>query len=75
MVDRTEYLLAALRVASMRAKLYEIEINSIGVALRGGFIGPDDALAWVRDIGADGLMVTEPDKLSQSATVSTGRAA
>lgn len=61
MTDRTEYLLAALRVASARAKLYVVEIDSIGVALKGGFIGPDDAMAWVNDIGAGGLVVLKPE--------------
>lgn len=64
MTERAEYLLAALRVASMRARLYQTEIDSIGVALRGGFIGPEDAVVWVRDIGADGLLVLEPGKVA-----------
>jgi hypothetical protein len=47
-----EFLLAALRAASLRAKMYEVEINSIGVALKGGLITGEDAISWMREIGA-----------------------
>ena len=50
--DRKEFMLAALRTASLRAKLYETEINSVGVALKGGLIDSYTAMQWIKDIGA-----------------------
>ena len=50
--DRKEFILAALRGASLRAKLLETEINSIGVALKGDIIDGYTAMQWVKDIGA-----------------------
>jgi hypothetical protein len=49
--DRTAYLLAALRCAALRARLAACEIDSIGVALCGGLIDPDTAVAWLHDCG------------------------
>jgi hypothetical protein len=46
-----ELILSALRSAVIRAKLDANELSTIGVALSGDMIGPDDALAWLADIG------------------------
>jgi hypothetical protein len=48
----TEFMLAQLRCAGLRARLIVTEIDSISVALRGNFITPDGALEWLRDAGA-----------------------
>lgn len=58
--DRKEFVLSALRAASIRAKLYETDINTIGVALKGGLIDSYTAMQWVKDIGALGLMGNLP---------------
>ena len=58
--DRKEFMLAALRGASLRAKLFETEINSVGVALKGGLIDSYTAMEWIKDIGALELMVHLP---------------
>lgn len=50
--DRRDFVLSALRVGSLRAKLFETEINSIGVALKGGLIDCYTAMQWVKEIGA-----------------------
>jgi hypothetical protein len=47
-----EYLLAILRVSSARAKLFDYEVTSIGVALRDDMITPAEAAKWMKDIGA-----------------------
>jgi hypothetical protein len=47
-----ELLLAHLRAARVRAKLCIAEIDSIGIALKAGVIGIDDALAWLSDVDA-----------------------
>lgn len=44
-----EFLLAALRAASLRCKVMEADVNTIGIALKGGLIGADTAVAWIRD--------------------------
>ena len=54
--EQKEFLLSALRVASLRAKLFETEINSIGVALKGGIIDCYGAVEWMKEIGALSLM-------------------
>jgi hypothetical protein len=61
MSDRKEYLLSALRVGSIRAKLFETEINSIGVALKAELINAEDAVAWITEIGAAGLVALKPE--------------
>ena len=43
------FLLAALRAASLRCKVMEADVNTIGVALKGDLIGADTAVAWIRD--------------------------
>ena len=44
-----EFLLAALRAASARARALALDIDTIGVALKGGLIGADTAVAWLHD--------------------------
>ena len=44
-----EFLLSALRAASLRAKLAATEMDSIGVALKGGLVSTDEALTWLHD--------------------------
>ena len=46
-----EFLLAALRRGSLRAKLMDAELTAIGVALRSDFIGPDQARDWILEEG------------------------
>lgn len=60
--DRREFVLSALRAGSMRCKLMETEINSIGVALKGGLIDWYTAMEWVKEIGAIDLVRYVPTK-------------
>jgi hypothetical protein len=62
-----EFLLSALRAASLRARMFEVEINSIGIALKGGLVTPVEALQWVKDIGALELVGMIPDGIAQEA--------
>ena len=41
--DRREYLLAELRVAALRARLWQADIDAVGLALKAGLISPDQA--------------------------------
>lgn len=47
-----DYVLAELRCASIRARLAASDIEAAAIALRGGMIDPETALAWLRDAGA-----------------------
>jgi hypothetical protein len=44
-----EFLLSALRSASLRCKLMDNELVTIGVALKHDMIGPDTAVKWLHD--------------------------
>lgn len=67
-----EFLLAALRGASIRAKMLEADINSIGVALKGNLIDSETAVQWIMEANLLGMvgplpqdvgrMSAEPDK-------------
>ena len=50
MLPDTEFLLSALRVATLRARLAANELDMIGVALKRGLVSYDDAVAWLHDI-------------------------
>jgi hypothetical protein len=39
-----DYLLAELRCAAMRARLMQLDIEAVGVALKGGLVTPDQAV-------------------------------
>lgn len=47
--NQSEFLLACLRAASLRAKLIATELDSVGVALRHNFVSHDDAVEWLHD--------------------------
>jgi hypothetical protein len=47
-----DFLLSALRGASLRAKMWETEINTIGIALKADMITVAQAMKWIRDVGA-----------------------
>jgi hypothetical protein len=51
-VTRVEYLLAELRCASLRARLWQADIEAVGLALKGGLIEPEEALALLADCEA-----------------------
>ena len=50
------FVLGQLTCAGLRGRLTVADIESIDVALRGGFIDADGAIAWAHDIGALGFM-------------------
>jgi hypothetical protein len=57
--DRRDYLLAELRVASLRARLWQAEIEAIGLAVKGGLIEPEQALEFLNDCDALHLVGSE----------------
>jgi hypothetical protein len=58
MTTRREYLLAELRCAELRARLWQADIASIGIALRAGWITPEQAVEVLAD--CDCLQLIEP---------------
>jgi hypothetical protein len=58
-----EFLLSALRAASLRAKLFDADITTIGVALRENMVTTQEALKWIKDIGAMESIGMIPDEI------------
>ena len=58
-----EFLLSALRAASLRAKLFDADVSSIGVALKAHMITVEQALKWIKDIGAMESIGMIPDEI------------
>jgi hypothetical protein len=48
-MSRTEYLLAELRCASLRARLWQADIEAVGKALAAGLIEPEQAIELLAD--------------------------
>jgi hypothetical protein len=48
--DRQAFVVASLRSASLRVRLIANEIDTAGVALKGGLITPEAALEWVNEV-------------------------
>jgi hypothetical protein len=50
--DRRDYLLAELRCAAIRARLWQADIEAVGMALRVGLIEPEQALELLHECDA-----------------------
>jgi hypothetical protein len=57
-MTRRDYLIAELRCASLRARLWQADITSIGIALKAGWISPEEAVELLAD--CDCLQLIEP---------------
>jgi len=51
-MTRTDYLLAELRCAALRARLWQSDIEAVGIALKHGLIQPEQALELLHDCDA-----------------------
>ena len=63
--QHVEFLLTALRAATARARLMEADITTIGVALKGGLIGADTAVQWIRDAGLLFMVGSIPEEVGR----------
>ena len=63
--DHREFILSALRGASLRCKLYDTEISSIGIALKARMITVEHALTWIKDAGVADLVCRFPEEISE----------
>jgi hypothetical protein len=60
-----EWLLAALRAATLRAKAMAADLDTIGIALRGNLIGPETAVKWINDSGLMFLVGALPEAVGR----------
>jgi len=51
-VPTADYLLAELRCAAVRARLWQADIEAVGIALKGGLIDPKQAIELLHDCDA-----------------------
>jgi hypothetical protein len=65
--DRKEYVLSLVRVARARCQLTVHDLDHIGLALKCGVIDPAQAVAMLRQIGADELALAVPPSVSLEA--------
>lgn len=68
MTDRREFLLHKLRAASLHIRLMATEIDSIGVALKGGMIAESTAVEWAREVGGPAVFGTLPPIIEEACT-------
>jgi hypothetical protein len=59
--DFSDYLLAEFRCASLRLRLAQSDIDAVGLALKGGLVTPDQALALLDDCDALRLVGKPPE--------------
>jgi hypothetical protein len=48
-MTRRDYLIAELRCASLRARLWQADIDAVGLALKAGLVEPEQALELLAD--------------------------
>jgi hypothetical protein len=48
-VTRVDYVLAEIRCAALRARLWQADIEAVGLALKYGLIHPEQALELLHD--------------------------
>ena len=58
--DPRGYLLAELRCAALRARLWQADIEAVGLALKAGLVEPEQALELLHDCDALHLVGTDP---------------
>jgi hypothetical protein len=61
-MTRRDYLLAELRCASLRARLWQADIDAVGMALKAGLVEPEQALELLHE--CDCLQLIEPKEIS-----------
>jgi hypothetical protein len=57
-MTRRDYLLAELRCASLRARLWQADIDAVGMALKAGLVEPEQALELLHE--CDCLQLISP---------------
>jgi hypothetical protein len=65
-MTRRDYLLAELRCASLRARLWQADIDAVGRALKAGLIEPEQTLELLAD--CDCLQLISPERAHDNKT-------
>jgi hypothetical protein len=65
--DHKEFLLSALRAASLRAEVMKTEINTVGIALKSDMVTVGQAVKWLKDISALEFVGMIPDEIVTGA--------
>jgi len=60
-MTRCDYLFAELRCASLRARLWQADIDAVGAALKAGWITPEQAVEALEDCNC--LQLVEPKEI------------
>ena len=60
--DKREYLLAELRAAALRTRLWQADIDAVGLALKAGLISPDQAVEHLSDCGLLRLLAVREEQ-------------
>ena len=60
--DKREYLLPELRAAALWARLWQADIDAIGLALKAGLISPDQAVEHLSDCGLLRLLAVREEQ-------------
>jgi hypothetical protein len=60
--DKREYLLAELRAAALRARLWQADIDAVGLALKADLISPDQAVEHLSDCGLLRLLAVREEQ-------------
>ena len=61
-MTRRDYLLAELRCASLRVRLWQADIDAVGMALKAGLVEPEQALELLHE--CDCLQLISPKETS-----------
>jgi hypothetical protein len=59
-MTRRDYLMAELRCASLRARLWQADIDAVGMALKAGLVEPEQALELLHE--RDCLHLISPER-------------
>jgi hypothetical protein len=61
MKPETDFLLTAIRAATLRSRLESVELDSVGTALRHGLICHDAAIEWLHEINLLNHVLYRPE--------------
>jgi hypothetical protein len=70
-MTRVDYLLAELRAASLRARLWQADIDAIGMALKAGLVAPEQALELLQE--CDALRLVAPNNWNSEGWAEAAR--
>ena len=63
-LPNSDFVLSALRAASLRARLAVSALDTIGLTLKRNLISVEDALAWLHDIDLLDHVIYRPESIS-----------